>query len=177
MVAWQAIWAKWLGSGTIPSMRFTLAVVVLAFAGGQCGTTPPGKAEVSVSPPEYTEDAHAPPEVRKKCQFDKELAQEIAKASPKAAVGGTGGKTLSMKVIHMRGADPTYGGEISVVVEGELIELGSPIGSFKARYTALPGVMGGMGGICRGLDTIASFMAEDIAVFIDAPKMRVQLEG
>ena len=158
-------------------MRITLAAL-LAFAGGQCGTTkPPGKADVSVSPPGYAEDAHAPPEVRKKCQFHQQLAKQIVRQSPKAAIGGTGGKTLSMEIIHMRGTDPAYGGEISVVVEGELIELGSPIGSFKARYTALPGVMGGMGGICRGLDTIADFMAEDLAGFIDAPEMHVELEG
>jgi hypothetical protein len=32
-----------------------------------------------------------------------------------------------------------------------------------------------VGGVCRGLDDIAAIMAEDIAIFIDEPKMNADL--
>jgi hypothetical protein len=157
-------------------MRWVFAAAMLGLAAGECGGTKnPGNAEVSVDPPDYTKDSHAPAEVRQKCRFEHELAAEIAKASPKAAVGGTGGKRLTMKIIHMRGADPSSEGDISVIVEGELIDGGATIGSFKLRREARPGVMGGMGGICRGLDEIAAIMAADIAYFIDEPEMNADL--
>ena len=163
------------GSATIPRMRWLFAAAILGLA-GECGSTKnPGQAEVSVDTPEYTQDSHAPAEVRTKCKFAHQLASQIEKTSPKAAVGGTASKRLSMKIIHVRGADPTSDGEISVIVEGVLLDGGAEIGSFKLRRTALPGVMGGMGGICRGLDDIAAIMAEDIAGFIDEPEMNADL--
>jgi hypothetical protein len=155
-------------------MRWLFAAI-LGLAGECGGTTNPGNAEISVDTPEYTSDSHAPPDVVGKCRFEHELASAIAKASPKSAVGGTGSKRLAMKIIHMRGADPTSDGEISVIVEGELLDGGTAIGSFKVRRTALPGVMGGMGAVCRGLDDIAAIMAEDIAIFIDDPEMNADL--
>ncbi len=156
-------------------MRWLLAAAILGLA-GQCGSTKnPGQAEVSVDTPEYTNDAHAPADVRQKCKFERELASQIEKTSPKAAVGGTAGKRLTLKIIHMRGADPSSDGEISVIVEGVLLDGGNEIGTFKLRRTSLPGVMGGMGGVCRGLDDIAAIMAEDIAAFLEEPEMNADL--
>jgi hypothetical protein len=155
-------------------MRWVFAAI-LGLAGECGGTKNPGNAEVSVDTPEYTADSHAPPEVSGKCKFEHELASQITKASPKAAIGGTAGKRLTLKIIHVRGADETSDGEISVIVEGELLDGGNAIGSFKLRRAAMHGVMGGMGGVCRGLDDIAAIMAEDIAIFIDEPKMNADL--
>jgi hypothetical protein len=156
-------------------MRWLFAAAMLALAGECGGTKTPGNVEVSVDAPEYTKDSHAPVHVRDKCKFDQELASQIAKATPNADVAGGAGKRLSLKIIHVRGADPSAEGEISVIVEGELLDGGAQIGTFKLRRSALHGVMGGMGGVCRGLDDIAVIMAEDIAAFIDEPKMNADL--
>jgi hypothetical protein len=157
-------------------MRWLFAAAMLGLA-GECGgtKTPAGDAELSVDTPEYTDDAHAPGDVRKKCKFEHDLASNVAEMTPKADVGGMAAKRLSMKIIHMRGADPSYGGAISVIVEGELTDGGTQVGTFKVRREAMPGVLGGMSGICRGLDDIAVIMAEDIADFIDDPKMNADL--
>ncbi len=153
-----------------------LFTIALAFGCDKGGSTPPAEGGgVRVVAATYGPHSNASAEAQKKCEFDDELTQAVAATA--AGVKDGEGKILTMSITRMRGAEPAWEGEISVIVEGELDAHGETIGSFRLQRRALGGVGGGMAGVCKGLDDIAEHMAEDIAAWLAHPKKDSELGG
>ncbi len=139
------------------------------------GTQAPGNpVNVAVQAVSYAEHANAPSEVVKKCKFHEALIDAVVEQTPGASKTG-GDTTLTMEVVSMRGADPEWQGDISVIVRGELDGGGVTMGTFRVKRTARGGVMGGMGAVCRGLEDIAEQMGEDIAAWLQKPEDKAEL--
>jgi hypothetical protein len=151
-----------------------IAVLVAACDkdGGSKGPVDAGG--LRVMPATYAEHSNASEEARAKCKFDSELTDEVAEVASEAKVGKG---ILSLKITRMRGAEPAWEGEISVIVEGELEQDGTMIGNFRLQRRALGGVGGGMAGVCNGLEDIAEEMAHDIATWLEHPKEDSELGG
>lgn len=158
---------------------FLSLVVTLGVFGCDKGdkTKVPGGGDLSVLPALYAEGSDAPQAVRKECQFEQEVAQEVVEnvADAKISTGGTSGKVLTLEVVTMRGVDPTYQGDRRVILDGELREDGTLIGSFKITRSASGGLLGGMNDVCRSLDQVAEEMGLDIAEYLADPKEGVTL--
>ena len=139
------------------------------------GTTPPGGSGppggVVVYHATYDTHSDTPPAIKDKCKFHENLATAVAGATPGATVS-TGSSTLvlSLVVVTMRGVEPTWEGDTSVIVRGELRDGGTMTGSFRIKHSASPGVVGGPAGRCQALDDIAQYMAEDIAPWLSKPE-------
>lgn len=163
-------------------MRHT-AVLLTAIFLGACTpakkSTPPGaQIDVAVQKATYSDTAHASKEVVGKCKFELELATQVVEAIPGARVAESGnGKTLALEIVRMKGADPAWQGDISVIVRGTLAEDGTTIGTFRLKRAAVGGVLGGMRGVCKGLGGVAEMMGEDISTWIAAPTMDASLGG
>jgi hypothetical protein len=158
--------------------RFLLASCVALFG---CKPTssadaPGPKVDVIVMPATYAAHSDAPAEVKKKCKFDKAVAESIVERTSGATLStGTGSKILNMEVVAMRGVDPSWEGESRVIVRGELVDGGMTIGSFRIKRSAVGGVFGGMNGVCKALETIAADMGDGISVWLRDPKMDTEL--
>ena len=126
-------------------------------------------------PVTYGENSNAPDATREKCEFDEELTEAVAEAASEAKVGKD--RILTLKITRMRGAEPAWEGEISVIVEGELEHDGTMVGNFRVQRRALGGVGGGMPGVCKGLEDIAEEMAQDIATWLEHPREDSELGG
>lgn len=154
-------------------------VLLLALPGckGSKGTAAPGeKLDVIVMPATYAEHADASPEVVKKCKFDKDVAETIVDRTPGAKLS-TGGSdlVLTMEVVSMRGVDPAWQGERSVILRGELEDGGVTQGRFRIKRSFQGGIFSGITGVCRGLDEIAEEMGDEIAAWLQEPTMDADL--
>lgn len=159
--------------------RLELTIVALAFVGCK-GTSAPAASgpPVNVTIPFASYDDHSdtPNEVKQKCKFHEALPKAIAEVVPGATVStGSSDKILSLTIVTMRGVDPAWDGDSSVIVRGELREGGTLIGDVRIKYSATKGVVGPMGGRCTALDDIAEYMATDLAPWLREPETGVEL--
>ena len=141
------------------------------------GSAERAKDGLAVVPPAYGSNANVSTEAREKCKFDDDLAAEVTAAIPGSGVEASAAvdKRLLLEITRITGAEATWEGRISVIVEGTLESHGETVGSFRLKRSSLGGVAGGMGAVCRGLDKIAEDMAFDIADFVERPKKDVEL--
>lgn len=157
------------------SILFCFAVLVAACDKGGKSSGPVDAGGLRIMPVTYAEHSNAPAETQKKCKFDDELAEAVAEVAAETKAGK--GRVLTLKVTRMRGAEPSWEGEISVIVEGELEHDGTMVGNFRVQRRALGGVGGGMPGVCNGLEDIAEEIAHDIALWLEHPKEDSELGG
>lgn len=137
---------------------------------------PGGKTDVTVMRAAYADDSDAPAEVKRKCKFDEKVAEAVVDAAPGASLSsGSSSKVLSMDVVAVRGVDPTWQGDRSVIVRGRLEDGGVELGTFRIKRSAPGGVFSGMTGVCRGLDEIADIIGEDVAEWLADPQPRTDL--
>ncbi len=156
--------------------RNILVVIGLVACGPSKKSTPPGEVELAVQSATYGNNAQVSAAVVNKCKFEQVLAQKTAEAIPKAGVGTKGPtKTLALEIVRMKGADPSWQGDISVIVRGTLADAGEPVGTFRLRRSAVGGVVGGMRGVCMGLEEVAETMGEDISAWVKTPSMDADL--
>jgi hypothetical protein len=160
-------------------VRAPILVLLALLTGCDKGkTTEPGSAELAVVPPTYGKNANIGEKAQHKCKFDRELGRAVAESVPGAAVtSGGGAKVLTLEITRVTGADPTWEGEMSVIVEGTLEKDGGEIGKFRLKRRAVGGITGGMKAVCTGLDDIAEQMAEDIAHWVTDPGPDDELGG
>lgn len=126
------------------------------------GTETPGNhPPIAVLPASYGENAHPP---AKECKFDEELTASIAKTIPGGTLNGSADTQLKVIVTRVQGAEPSWQGEMSVIIEGELS--GAEPRKFRLKRASPPGVAGGQRGVCNGLKRIASELAEDLADWV-----------
>ena len=162
-------------------MRRARLGLILALALTACkGTSAPAASgpPVNVTIPFASYDDHSdtPNEVKQKCKFHEALPNAIAEVVPGATVStGSSNKILSLTIVTMRGVDPAWDGDSSVIVRGELREDGTLIGDVRIKYSATKGVVGAMGGRCTALDDIAEYMAADLGPWIREPETGVEL--
>lgn len=138
---------------------------------------PGSKFDVTVTQAAYADGSDTPPDVKQKCKFEQEVAKEVVASAPGSSLSnGSSSKVLSMEVVTMRGIDPTYTGDRSVIVRGKLEDGGVEVGSFRIKRSASGGVFSGLSGVCRSLDEIAEIMGEDIASWLgDDPQPNADL--
>jgi hypothetical protein len=141
------------------------------------GSTERAKDGLAVVPPVYGPNSNVSSEAREKCMFDDDLGEEVVAAIPGSGVDASAAadKRLLLEVTRITGAEATWEGRISVIVEGKLEKNSEVVGSFRLKRSALGGVAGGMGAVCRGLDKIAEDMAFDIAEFVERPSKGAEL--
>ena len=152
-------------------LRTGSLLVVVALALGCKPTAAPAKPgskfDVTVTHAAYADGSDAPAEVKQKCKFDQKVAKSTHEAAPGSSLSsGSSSKVLSMEIVAMRGIDPTYTGDRSVIVRGRLEDNGVEVGSFRIKRSASGGVFSGLSGVCRSLDEIADIMGEDIAEWL-----------
>lgn len=152
-------------------MRFVIASIVLSFAtcsagGGKSG--PPKAGAVMVAPAEFGENAHVAADVQKKCEVDQTVSKRVAEAVG-GSVGTGSDKEIHLKIIRVSGAELGWQGDIQVIVEGELMEHGMSTRTFRFTQGHPPGVLGGMGGICSGIDHAARQLGEDVQDWLSQP--------
>lgn len=124
----------------------------------------------------YDDHSDTPLAIKDKCKFHEEIAKQLHKATPGSTITtGPASQTLSMTVVAMKGVEADWTGESMVIVRGELRESGELVGSFRVKYSEVPGVMGGMTGRCQALDDIASYMVEDIGPWLRDPTDNAKL--
>lgn len=129
------------------------------------GTEAPGShPPIAVLPASYGENARPP---AKECKFDSELTSAIVDTVPGAKADGSADAQLKVVITRVQGADPSWQGEMSVIVEGELS--GAETRKFRFKRGSPPGVTGGMRGVCKGLEKLAGLVAEDIAEWVTEP--------
>lgn len=138
---------------------------------------PGSEFDVTITHAAYADGSDAPAEVKKKCKFDQKVAKAVHQAAPGSSLSsGSSTKVLSMEVVAMRGIDPTYTGDRSVIVRGRLEDNGVEVGEFRIKRSASGGVFSGLSGVCRSLDEIADIMGEDIAIWLgDDPQPHADL--
>lgn len=128
---------------------------------------PGSKLDVTVTHAAYADHSDTPADVKQKCKFDQKVAKEIVEFAPGASLSsGSSSKVLSMEVVTMRGIEPSYTGDRTVIVRGRLEDNGVEVGSFRIKRSASGGVFSGLSGVCRSLDEIAEIMGEDIAAWL-----------
>lgn len=147
-------------------MRLVLATLVLSFA--TCGSpkkakSPDGGA-VSVALAEFSANAHVPADAQKKCKVDQALSDAVAKEVG-GTVGGSASKSILLTIVRVSGAEVSWQGDITIIAEGEVAD-GGDTKPFRFSESAKPGVMGGMGGVCKGLNAAARLIGEDIAALM-----------
>jgi hypothetical protein len=159
-------------------MRVPLVLVLVALAGCDKPTVPPGEAiDVAIMPASYHDNSDAPGEVKTKCKFHQKIAEEVVEAAPGSQLSThNSGKILTMEVVTMHGVDPASAGDRTVILTGEFTEGGVRTGNFHMRRSAPSGVFGGMPGVCASLDEIAETMAYDIARWLRDPEENSELE-
>lgn len=154
-------------------MRLFPVVAMLALA-----ACPPSKAPggagggfaVTLPSAAYDDHSDVPSDVKAKCKFHEGLPKAIADVTPGATMlKGSSSRVLDLVISSMRGVDAAWEGETSVVVRGELRESGTLAGSFRIRYSASAGLMGGLRGKCQALAEIAELMAEEIGPWMLDP--------
>ena len=158
-----------------------LMLLPLTLLGCELGKPPVAPGEeiaVAIMPATYAEDSDAPPAVKSKCKFEQKIAKEVVANTAGSSVSthGASGKVLTMTVVAMRGVEPDWQGERTVIVRGEFSEDGVESGTFRIRRSFQGGVFSGMVGVCNGLDDIAEIMGEDIAQWLRDPKPGSELE-
>ena len=108
-----------------PASAFALALLVVACKPGK-GSKKPGEqqVDVKVQPASYDPDVKVDPALAKRCKFDQNVAKVVVDETPGATFTpeGGSGKVLNMKIVSMRGMDPAWQGERSVIIEGELVQ-------------------------------------------------------
>lgn len=144
-------------------LRWLLSIVLLAGCNTPKATEQPtGNAPaIALLPASYGENARPP---AKECKFDQALTRSIAKTVPGAKTESSADDQMKVVITRVQGADPNWQGDISVIVEGELS--GAESRKFRFKRGAPPGVTGGMRGVCKGLETVADLLAEDIADWV-----------
>jgi len=130
-------------------------------------TEPPAAKGQSISLAQASYGPNARPPA-KECEFESELTEAIAKSVPGAKVESSADQQMSVTITRVQGADPSWQGEISVIVEGELA--GTETRRFRFKRGAPGGVTGGMRGVCKGLENVAKLLADDIAEWVAAPQ-------
>jgi len=160
----------------VRSLVFFLVLVGLGACDKDKGSAERAKDGLAVVPVAYGPNSNVSTEAREKCKFDDDLGDELVQAIPGAGIDSSAGadKRLIAEVTRIQGAEATWEGRISVIVEGKL-EQGGETYSFRVKRSSLGGVSGGMGAICRGLDNIAQEMALDIADFVERPSKGAEL--
>ena len=135
-------------------------------------TAAPAKDGVAIVPPTYGATSNVSAEAREKCKFDDDLGDELVEAIPGSGLSTSAAadKRLIVEITRITGAEATWEGAISVILEGTLESHGETVGSFRLKRSSLGGVAGGMGAVCRGLDKLAEETALDIADFVARPK-------
>ena len=167
------------GSDTIRGVRSVLFFVVLVSLGAcdkDKGSAERAKDGLAVVPLAYGPNSNVSREARETCKFDDDLGREIAEAIPGAGIDASAGadSRLVLEVTRITGAEATWEGRISVIVEGKLEKSGETY-SVRLKRSSLGGVSGGMGAVCRGLDKIAKEMALDLADFVERPSKDAEL--
>ena len=140
-----------VGAGAAPACKGTKAPTA---------SGPP--VEVTIMPAAYDEHSDTPLAIKDKCKFHEATPGSSLTTGPHSNV-------LSMTVVTMKGVESDWTGESMVIVRGELRDSGTLVGSFRVRYSEVPGVVGGMTGRCQALDDIASYMVEDIVPWLRDP--------
>lgn len=159
-------------------MRSVLVLVVLALvACDKKGSTERAKDGLAVVPIAYGPNSNVSNEAREKCKFDDDLGADVTAAIPGSGIDASAAvdKRLLLEITRITGAEATWEGRISVIVEGKLESHGETVGSFRLKRSSLGGVSGGMGAVCRGLDKIAEDMSYDIADFVERPSKDAEL--
>jgi len=160
-----------------------MVLLLVSVALGACKPTasnaPGKKLDVTVMRASYADDSDAPGEVVFKCKFEEKVAEAVVENTPGSSLSSGGGsaKVLSLEIVSMRGADPSWQGERSVIVRGRLEDGGVAIGTFRIKRASEPGqLMGGMMGVCSSLDDVAEMMGESISDWLQDPEMNSELE-
>jgi hypothetical protein len=160
----------------VRSASIVFIAAVTSFTACEKGTTAPSASGgYRIVPASYGEHSNVSAEARKKCGFDDELTTEVSEAIAQRSDGK--GRVLTMVITRIRGAEPAWEGEISVIVEGTLEHDGEELGNFRVQRRDLGGVGGGMPGVCRGLDSIAKTIASDINTWLDKPRQDSEIGG
>ncbi|MEM6989262.1 MAG: hypothetical protein AAF721_02155 [Myxococcota bacterium] len=154
----------------MPRFAFVALLAALSCKGTNAPTASGPPLDVTIVHASYDAHSDTPNVIKEKCKFHEQVAKAVHAGTPGSSIS-TGPSTLvlSMVIVTMRGVDPTWEGDSSVIVRGELRDGGTLRGSFRVRYSAEPGVLGGMAGRCQALDDIASFMADDIVPWLRDP--------
>ncbi|MFA5938328.1 MAG: hypothetical protein WC809_03140 [Sinimarinibacterium sp.] len=125
-----------------------------------------GKAVPFESPATATEA------VQRECGLPEQLATWVADAAGERVtlVDGEakGGSVLKMKITHVLGVGGPFTPK-SLSVDGELMENGKVVGSFRARRQTTGGAT------CAALAKCAKSLGKDIAGFLAAPSMDARL--
>lgn len=151
-------------------MRFVLASVILSFAtcSGGGGSAPPEAGAIAVAPASFGDNAHVSADVQKKCEVDETISKRVAEAVG-GSVGTGSDKEVHLTIVRVSGAELGWQGDIKVILEGELMEHGMSTRTFRFTQGHPPGVLGGMGGICSGIDHAARLLGEDIDAWLSEP--------
>jgi len=162
---------------TLGCVTRTVCLLALAFSFGcdkSSGTNAPNevrgyKLEPTVYGPNHGMDQHA----FEKCNFDKKLTSSVAGAIEAQGTGAkTGdGKTLRLIIEHVKGTEPDWAGDITVLINGVLhYHETDDKHEFAAHGHAVGGISVGVGGVCKGLDEIADELADHIVEWMSSPR-------
>jgi hypothetical protein len=160
----------------VRSVVFSVLLTALGACDKDKGSAERAKDGLAVVPLAYGANSNVSREAREKCKFDDDLGDEIVEAIPGSGIEASAGADtrLVLEVTRIQGAEATWEGRISVIVEGTLEKNGETY-RLRVKRSSLGGVSGGMGAVCRGLDKIAQEMALDVADFVERPSKDADL--
>jgi len=130
-----------------------------------------------LEPAIYGENSRVSDKAREKCNFEAKLTTRVAEAIQAKGTGKkTGdGKTLKLVIERVNGAEEDWEGDITVLVEGVLhYHEADEKHQFDAHGHAEPG-LGGMPGVCAGLDEISGELADHIVEWLASPRHQAEI--
>ncbi len=164
-------------------VRHTKTLIVLGLLGlfscdKDTATNEPREARgYKLEPAIYGENSRIGDEARDKCNFDAKLSTAVAKAIEAKGTGKkTGeGKTLKLVIERVNGAEEDWEGEITVLVEGVLHHHEIDEKHVFDAHGHSEGGLGGMMGVCKGLDEIADELGDHIVEWLASPRHQAEI--
>ncbi len=129
----------------------------------------------------WATDARVPPKVREQCGLETRIPRAIADRSSEVelvdgAPDRARGRALALSIgdVHAPGGG-AFSGPKWAEVRGELTESGKLIGSFRAKRFTTGGAWGVFQGTCSILGRVADALGQDIAAFLESPRLNAEL--
>jgi hypothetical protein len=161
----------WSGSLLVGLCAITL------FAGAAAAQGPDVRVQRIIP---FAPGSGAPAKVIDQCDLQTRVPALLGEASTRVELvdrqTGTRGRVLELEIASVRApGGGVFSGRKWLTVTGSLRENGREIGSFTAARHSVGGVAGVFGGTCGILERAAQVIAQDIAVWLDAPTKAARL--
>lgn len=105
--------------------------------------------------------------------YIKAYAEKRASVTLAPDAKGARGRVLRVEIAEVR--ESGRAGPKALTIEGELVENGRVIGTIRARRTSVGGPLVGFRGQCGILHRCAKALGKDVARWLEAPAMGVEL--